>query len=167
MQRRVQQPARVRHHISTSLGIDRRIWSGPRLWPQRQRPAEISKSKNRKVCCHNKWGGSRLATVHFLKVLYVFLYPPALPKVPEAQFNVRRTYYLSSLAFKRVTRGSAITNTFPLPPVTPGAWRCNRAPGANQKVGILSCHSGGPMFESHPGLDKQLCFSSQYLGSIS
>ena len=50
--------------------------------------------------------------------LYVFMTTPALPEVPEARFNVRRTYSLSSLAFERVTRGSAITNTFPLPPVT-------------------------------------------------
>ena len=40
--------------------------------------------------------------------LYVFLTPPALHEVPEAWFNVWRTYSLSSFAFfKRVTRGSA------------------------------------------------------------
>ena len=39
--------------------------------------------------------------------LYVFLTPPALPEVPEARFNMRQTYSLSSLTFNRVTRGSA------------------------------------------------------------
>ena len=58
--------------------------------------------------------------------------PPALPNVPEAGFNVRQTHSLSSLTFKRVTRGSAITNTFPLHPVTQGTWRCDQVPGANQ-----------------------------------
>ena len=46
-----------------------------------------------------------------------FLSPPALSRVLVVWFHVRQTYSLSSLAFKRVTRGSAITNTFPLPPV--------------------------------------------------
>ena len=60
------------------------------------------------------------------KVLPIILYltelwhvcfsdPTCRSKVPEAWFNVRQTYSLSSLAFKRVTRWSAITNTFPLP----------------------------------------------------
>ena len=48
-------------------------------------------------------------------VLYVFLTPPALPKVPEARFNMGQTYSLSSLAFKRVTHGRAFTSTFSLP----------------------------------------------------
>ena len=44
----------------------------------------------------------------FFRVLYVFLTPPALPWVPEVWFPVRLTYFLSSLTFMRVTRGSAI-----------------------------------------------------------
>ena len=56
----------------------------------------------------------------FWEVLYDFLTPPALPEVPEAWFNVQQTYSLSSLAFKRVTRRSAIKTQF-LPPVSPGA----------------------------------------------
>ena len=55
------------------------------------------------------------ANFFFLGGVYVFLNPPALPEVPEALFNVRQTYSLSSLAFKRVTHRSAITNKFPLP----------------------------------------------------
>ena len=56
-----------------------------------------------------------------------FLTPPAFPEVPE--FNVRQTYSLSSLAFKRVTCGSAITKHNSPPPCYPrymkvqlGAW---------------------------------------------
>ena len=45
----------------------------------------------------------------------VFLTPPALHEIPEAWFNVRRTYTLSSLAFKRVTRRGAIKTQFPSP----------------------------------------------------
>ena len=47
---------------------------------------------------------SKNKKLNFFGVLYVFLTPPALPEVPEARFNVRRTYFLSSLAFKRVVR---------------------------------------------------------------
>ena len=60
--------------------------------------------------------------------LYVFLTPPSL-QVPEAQFNMRQTYSLSSLAFKRVTCGRAITKHVSPPPCYPrymkvqlGAW---------------------------------------------
>ena len=47
--------------------------------------------------------------------LYVFLTPTALPGVPVVWFPVRRTYSPSSLAFKRVTCGSAIKTQFPSP----------------------------------------------------
>ena len=61
--------------------------------------------------------------------LYVFLNPTSLPEAPEARPNVQQIYSLSSLPYKRVTRASAITNTFPLPPVTQGTGRCDLVPG--------------------------------------
>ena len=48
-----------------------------------------------------------LVGIFLFLVLYVFLTPPALPEVSEAWYNVRRTYFISSLTFKRVTRGSS------------------------------------------------------------
>ena len=48
-------------------------------------------------------------------VLYVFLTPPALPGVPVVRFHVWQAYSLSSLAFKRVTQGSAVKTQIPSP----------------------------------------------------
>ena len=60
-----------------------------------------------KICVH---------TCFLFLVFLVFLTPPALPEVSVVWFwfYVWRAYTLSSLAFKSVTRGGAITNTFPL-----------------------------------------------------
>ena len=66
---------------------------------------------------------SRAPSLHFTRVLNgvslltegLFLNPPALPRVPVVRFYVGS---LSSLAFQRVTRGSAINMHSPDPLLT-------------------------------------------------
>ena len=53
-------------------------------------------------------------------LLYVFLTPPALPRVHVIWFPVQQTYSLSSPAFKRVTSEAPLKHSSPLPPVTQG-----------------------------------------------
>ena len=54
------------------------------------------------VCSHL----SPISCHHALKPPEKVFHPPALPGVPVVQFHVWQDYFLSSLTFKRVTRGS-------------------------------------------------------------
>ena len=74
---------------------------------------------------------SKIEGLAFFGGMYVFLTPPTLIMVPEAQFNVLGIYSLSSLSFNRVTRVSTIKIKFPsplLPQVHEGATGAWSAP---------------------------------------
>ena len=71
------------------------------------------------LLCESKLYGEHFVFIYFYIYIFYFFFwggggsDPTCPlEAPEALFNVWWTYSLSSLAFKRVTRGRTITNLF-------------------------------------------------------